>query len=179
MCFRSTTSASGRAGASRTARSTCRGRRSCWPSASAGGPTARSRAGTCGAPSSAPATPRRTGSARPRSAASAPAPTDQRPRERLLTALSGGKIGPLRSRPDMEEPPMKEFTLQTATQEPGLGTAMEVVYQWNYDVEVDELRSLYVKAAEAQWIAGRDLAWERPIDLMKFSTTPLGTGIPI
>ncbi len=74
---------------------------------------------------------------------------------------------------------MNEFTLQTPTQEAGLATAMEVVYQWNYDAEVEELRNLYVKAAEAQWIGGRDIEWERPIDLLKFSTTPLGAGIPM
>src|SRR5262245_60464611 len=74
---------------------------------------------------------------------------------------------------------METFTLQTPTQEAGLATAMEVVYQWNYDPEVDELRSLYVKAAEAQWIGARDIDWERPIDLARFATTPLGAGIPI
>jgi hypothetical protein len=74
---------------------------------------------------------------------------------------------------------MSDFTLKTPTQEPGYETAMEVVFQWNYDAEVDELRNLYVKAAEAQWIADRDLDWERPIDLVKFSSTPLGAGVPI
>jgi hypothetical protein len=74
---------------------------------------------------------------------------------------------------------MNEFTLQTPTQEPGLETAMQFVYKWNYDPEVDELRNLYVKAAEAQWVGARDLDWERPIDLVKFASTPLGAGIPI
>ena len=69
---------------------------------------------------------------------------------------------------------MSEFTLKTDTQEPELETAMQVIYQWNYEPEVDELRNLYVKATEAQWIAERDLDWERPIDLAKFATTPLG-----
>jgi len=73
---------------------------------------------------------------------------------------------------------MSEFTLKTATQEPDLATAMQVVYQWNYNPEVEELRNLYVKAAEAQWI-GAKLDWSRPIDLVKFSTTPLGAGVPI
>jgi hypothetical protein len=40
---------------------------------------------------------------------------------------------------------MNEFSIQTPTQEPGLDTAMKVVYQWNYDPEVEELRTLYVK----------------------------------
>jgi len=74
---------------------------------------------------------------------------------------------------------MSDFTLKTPTQEPGYGTAMNVVFQWNYDPEVEELRNLYVKATEAQWISERDLRWDQPIDLVKFSTTPLGTGVPI
>ena len=74
---------------------------------------------------------------------------------------------------------MSDFMLKTATQEPDLATAMQVVYQWNYDPEVEELRNLYVKAAEGQWIGAKHLDWSRPIDLVKFSTTPLGTGVPI
>ncbi|GIW42506.1 MAG: hypothetical protein KatS3mg076_3083 [Candidatus Binatia bacterium] len=74
---------------------------------------------------------------------------------------------------------MSEFTLETPTQEPGFQTAMKVVYQWNYDPEVEELRNLYVKAAEAQWVAERDIDWDRPIDLEKFASTPLGAAIPI
>ena len=74
---------------------------------------------------------------------------------------------------------MNEFTLKSPTQEPGYDTAMEVVFQWNYDPEVDELRNLYVKATEAQWVGARDIRWDQPIDLDKFATTPLGTGVPI
>jgi hypothetical protein len=74
---------------------------------------------------------------------------------------------------------MSDFTLTTPTQEPGYETAMEVVFQWNYDPQVEELRNLYVKAAEAQWIGARDIRWDQEIDLVKFSTTPLGTGVPI
>jgi ribonucleotide reductase beta subunit family protein with ferritin-like domain len=74
---------------------------------------------------------------------------------------------------------MSDFTLTTPTQEPGLDTAMEVIYQWNYDAEVEELRRLYVKAAEAQWVAEREIDWDRDVDLLKFSTTPLGAGIPL
>jgi hypothetical protein len=74
---------------------------------------------------------------------------------------------------------MAEFTLKTPTQEPDLATAMQVVYQWDYDPAVEELRNLYVKAAEAQWIGDKALDWDRPIDLVKFSTTPLGAGVPL
>ena len=74
---------------------------------------------------------------------------------------------------------MSEFTLKTPTQEPDLPTATQIVYQWNYDPDVEELRNLYVKATEAQWIGEKALDWDQPIDLVKFSTTPLGAGVPI
>ncbi len=74
---------------------------------------------------------------------------------------------------------MSEFTLNSPTQEPDLPTAMQIVYQWNYEPEVEELRNLYVKAAEAQWIGAKDLDWDRPIDLRKFASTPIGAGVPI
>jgi len=74
---------------------------------------------------------------------------------------------------------MADFTLKTTTQEADLATAMKVVYQWNYDSEVEELRRLYVKAAEAQWISERDLNWNEPIDHKTLASTPLGIGFPI
>ena len=74
---------------------------------------------------------------------------------------------------------MNDFRITTSTQEPALETSMKVIYQWNYEPEVEELRSLYVKAVEAQWVAERDVDWERPIDQQKFSATPLGAALPI
>ena len=38
---------------------------------------------------------------------------------------------------------MSDFKLHTPTQEPNLDTAMKVVYQWNYDAEVEELVLLH------------------------------------
>jgi hypothetical protein len=74
---------------------------------------------------------------------------------------------------------MTDFDVQTPTQEPPLDTAMQVIYQWNYDPQVEELRRLYVKATESQWIAEREIDWQRPIDHQKFATTPLGAAIPV
>lgn len=74
---------------------------------------------------------------------------------------------------------MSQFNIVSATQEPDLSTAMKVVYQWNYGSEVEELRNLYGKALEAQWIAERDLDWDRPIDQVALAATPLGIGFPI
>ncbi len=74
---------------------------------------------------------------------------------------------------------MSDFGLETKTQEPDLNAAAKVVYQWNYAPEVDELRRLYNMATEAQWVAERDIDWDRPIDRELFSSTPLGAAVPI
>jgi hypothetical protein len=74
---------------------------------------------------------------------------------------------------------MNAFAITTPTQEAALDTAMQVIYQWNYEPEVDELRRLYHKATEAQWVAERTIDWERPIDMERFATTPLGFPIPL
>jgi hypothetical protein len=74
---------------------------------------------------------------------------------------------------------MSDFELTTATQEPDLDTAMKVVYQWDYDPSIEELRRLYVKAAEAQWVSERDIDWSQPIDRELFATTPLGVALPL
>ena len=74
---------------------------------------------------------------------------------------------------------MSEFSISTDTQTPGLDTAMKVVYQWNYDPDVEELRRLYHKATEAQWVAEREIDWDRPIDHARFATMPIGTAFPI
>jgi hypothetical protein len=68
--------------------------------------------------------------------------------------------------------------LKTDTQDPDMQTAMTVVYQWNYGSEIDELRRLYVKGAELQWIAERDIDWTGPIDVSLLQTTPLSSTIP-
>jgi hypothetical protein len=72
---------------------------------------------------------------------------------------------------------MKEFNLNTPTQDAGYKTATQVVFQWNYDPEVEELRNLYVKAAESQWVSERDLDWSAAIDVEKFATSPLGNPV--
>ena len=47
--------------------------------------------------------------------------------------------------------------------------ALEAVYNWNYEPEIDQLRTLYANALERQWIAVRDLDWEGEIDREAFS----------
>ena len=66
----------------------------------------------------------------------------------------------------------------TATQEPDLSTAMQVVYQWSYDSDIDRLRNLYLKGGELQWAGERDLPWDTQIDMAKFESTPISSTVP-
>jgi hypothetical protein len=61
----------------------------------------------------------------------------------------------------------------------GVRAAMEAIYNWNYDSEIDELRTLYANALDRQWIAMRDLDWSLELDHEAFSTSFSMGGIPI
>ena len=39
----------------------------------------------------------------------------------------------------------------------GVKAALEAIYSWNYEPEIDSLRTLYANALERQWVALRDL----------------------
>jgi hypothetical protein len=60
-----------------------------------------------------------------------------------------------------------------------VGTAMRAVYNWSYEPEIDALRTLYANALERQWIAVRDLDWQRGIDREAFSETFSLGGLPV
>ena len=57
--------------------------------------------------------------------------------------------------------------------------ALTAIYNWNYDSEIDQVRSLYANALERQWIAVRDLDWEGGIDREAFARTFSLGGLPI
>jgi hypothetical protein len=57
--------------------------------------------------------------------------------------------------------------------------AFDAVYNWSYEPEIDELRTLYANALERQWIALRDLDWRSPIDREALTSTFSMGGIPI
>jgi hypothetical protein len=61
----------------------------------------------------------------------------------------------------------------------GVKAAMEAIYNWNYESEIDELRTLYANALDRQWIAMRELDWSAEIDREAFSTSFSMGGIPI
>jgi len=58
-------------------------------------------------------------------------------------------------------------------------SAMDAIYNWNYEPEIDELRTLYAKGLDLQWIGLRDLDWERGIDHEAFTRTFSVGGLPI
>jgi len=57
--------------------------------------------------------------------------------------------------------------------------ALTAIYNWNYESEIDQLRTLYANALDRQWIALRDLDWETDIDREAFSRTFTVGGFPI
>jgi hypothetical protein len=58
-------------------------------------------------------------------------------------------------------------------------TALTAIYNWNYEPEVDELRTLYANALERQWIAVRELDWEAGIDRDAFARSFSLAGFPV
>ena len=61
----------------------------------------------------------------------------------------------------------------------GVRAAMLAIYNWNYESEIDQLRTLYANALERQWVAMRDLDWSRDVDREAFAGTFSMGGIPI
>ena len=57
--------------------------------------------------------------------------------------------------------------------------ALTAIYNWNYGSEIDQVRTLYANALERQWIAVRDLDWERGIDRAAFARTFSLGGFPV
>ena len=56
---------------------------------------------------------------------------------------------------------------------------LNAVFNWNYSGEVEQLRTLYANALDRQWIAMRDLDWEKGIDRERFSKTFSIGGFPV
>ncbi len=57
--------------------------------------------------------------------------------------------------------------------------ALTAIYNWNYDSEIDQLRTLYANALDGQWISLRDLDWDRGIDRDAFAKTFSLGGFPV
>ncbi len=60
-----------------------------------------------------------------------------------------------------------------------VSTAIDAVYNWNYEPEIDQLRTLYANALDRQWIAVRDLDWDRGVDRDAFARSFSLAGFPI
>jgi hypothetical protein len=57
--------------------------------------------------------------------------------------------------------------------------ALDAVYNWSYDSELEELRSLYAKGLSLQWIAAEELPWEQELDREAFAQSFTIGGMPI
>ena len=57
--------------------------------------------------------------------------------------------------------------------------SLDAVFSWSYEGELDQLRTLYANALDRQWVAMRDLDWEKGIDREAFSQTFSVGGFPI
>jgi len=60
-----------------------------------------------------------------------------------------------------------------------VGAAVDAVFNWNYDSEVDQLRTLYANAVDAQWSGMRTLDWETEIDRDAFTKNFTIGGMPL
>lgn len=58
-------------------------------------------------------------------------------------------------------------------------SAFDAVYNWNYEPEIDQLRTLYANALDRQWIAMKDLDWESELDRESLTRTFSMGGIPV
>lgn len=79
----------------------------------------------------------------------------------------------------MATDPRADMPTTHPVQTEGVKTAMEAIYNWNYDPEIDQIRNLYAKSLELQWIGMRDLDWDRGIDHNAFTKTFSVGGLPV
>jgi hypothetical protein len=74
---------------------------------------------------------------------------------------------------------MSEGLPDEAPRTESVRVAHDAIYSWNYGSEIESIRGLYANALERQWIAMRDLDWERGIDRERFARTFSVAGIPL
>lgn len=79
----------------------------------------------------------------------------------------------------MSEPIRDTLPAHHPVQTEGVKASMEALYNWNYESEIDQLRTLYTNALERQWVGMRDLDWDRELDREAFSRTFSMGGIPV
>jgi len=75
--------------------------------------------------------------------------------------------------------PPAELPREHPSEGEGVAASLTALYNWDYEPEIDELRTLYANALERQWIGLRDLDWERDIDREAFARTFSIGGLPI
>jgi hypothetical protein len=79
----------------------------------------------------------------------------------------------------MTAPPSPTPAERTALRTAEVNAALTAIYNWSYEPEIDQLRTLYANALERQWIALRDLDWEVGIDREALTRTFSMGGLPV
>jgi hypothetical protein len=75
--------------------------------------------------------------------------------------------------------PVAELPERPGAHRTEVGAALTAIYSWNYEPEIDALRTLYANALERQWIGLRDLDWETGIDREAVTRTFNMGGVPV
>ena len=79
----------------------------------------------------------------------------------------------------MAEPIRESLPTSHPIQTDGVAAAMNAIYNWDYEPEIDQIRTLYANALERQWIALRDIDWKRGVDKEAFTRTISLGGLPV
>jgi hypothetical protein len=79
----------------------------------------------------------------------------------------------------MSQAPVTSLSSMHPSRGDEVAAALTALYNWNYESEIDTLRTLYANALERQWIALRDLDWSRELDREAFSNTFSMGGFPV
>lgn len=58
-------------------------------------------------------------------------------------------------------------------------TAFTAIYRWDYEGELEDIRTLYAKSLDGQWNAMRDLDWDRDWQTSSFPTSFSVDGVPV
>jgi hypothetical protein len=79
----------------------------------------------------------------------------------------------------MATDPRSQLSTSPPLETESVRTAIDAIYNWNYEPEIDQIRTLYANALERQWIGMRDLDWDAEIDRDGFSRSFSIGGLPI
>jgi len=79
----------------------------------------------------------------------------------------------------MSESPRNSLPERHPVPTESVSTALDAVYNWSYEPEIDQIRTLYANALDRQWNGMRDLPWDDGIDREAFTKGFSVGGFPV